>query len=235
MTPRAVRRRLTFKQRREQIIQAVLPLFGQRGRDGVTTKELAAVGGVSEALIFRHFPTKQDLFDALLAHQTQAERTVSRHPAVRKPAPASTQELVRLVCLFVHYVILINATKNREVMRLYYRSFTEDGVFARRFLDRANVRGVKRDFVAALEAARNSGDARLLPGDSLNYFWFAHHTISAACLVRLAQPPVISYTGDDHEAVHQLVRFVLRGVGLRESALRQHATTANFARWWQES
>lgn len=235
MSSRKPRKRMSAAERREQIIQAVLPLFGQRGRDGVTTKELAAVGGVSEALIFRHFPTKQHLFDALLFHQTQAEQTVSSHPAIREPAPSSTRELVRLVCLFVHYVIYINATKNREVMRLYYRSFTEDGAFARDFLDRANVRNVKRDFVACLEAARKSGDALPLPGETLNYFWYTHHAISAACLVRLASPPVVRYTGNDRAAVHELVRFVLRGIGLRERAIRQHATVANFTRWWQES
>ena len=232
-TTTPVRRRLTSEQRRAQIIEAVLPLFGQRGRDGVTTKELAAIGGVSEALIFRHFPTKQHLFDALLAHHTRA--TKAGHPAIREPAPPSTLELVRIVCLFVHYVVYTNATENREVMRLYYRSFTEDGSFARKFLELPNVRKVKLDFVAALESARAAGDALPLPVDPLNLFWFAQHTINAACLVRLPTPPVIRYTGEDKEAVHELVHYVLRGIGVKEKILRKHATAANFARWWRES
>ena len=232
MRPSKPRQRMSAVERREQIIQAVLPLFGQRGRDGVTTKELAAVGGVSEALIFRHFPTKQDLFDALLSHHTQAAK--AGHPALREAAPPSTRELVRIVCLFVHYVVYTNATKDREMMRLYYRSFTEDGAFARDFLKLPNVRKVQHDFVAALQAARHAGDALPVPTDPLNLFWFMQHTVNAACLVRLANPPVVRYDGADAETIPQLVNFVLRGIGLKEKSIRLHATARNFTTWWQD-
>lgn len=53
-------------ERREQIVQTAIELFSQRGFKGTTTKEIAKAVGVSEAIIFRHFATKDDLYAAIL-------------------------------------------------------------------------------------------------------------------------------------------------------------------------
>jgi len=53
-------------ERREQLIRVALNLFATKGFKGTTTKEIAAAAGVTEALIFRHFPTKEALYDAIL-------------------------------------------------------------------------------------------------------------------------------------------------------------------------
>ena len=53
---------MTGKQRREQLIDSAISLFGQHGFKGTTTKALARAAGVSEATIFRYFPTKADLY-----------------------------------------------------------------------------------------------------------------------------------------------------------------------------
>ena len=52
--------------RREQLIGVAVDLFSRKGFSGTTTKEIAAAAGVTEALIFRHFPTKDALYDAIL-------------------------------------------------------------------------------------------------------------------------------------------------------------------------
>ena len=52
--------------RREQILQTAVDLFSQRGFRGTTTKEIARVSGVSEAMVFRHFATKDALYGAIL-------------------------------------------------------------------------------------------------------------------------------------------------------------------------
>jgi AcrR family transcriptional regulator len=41
-------------------------LFSERGFRGTTTKEIAQAAGVSEAIIFRHFATKEDLYSAII-------------------------------------------------------------------------------------------------------------------------------------------------------------------------
>ena len=55
--------------RREQIMQAAKELFARQGFEGTTTRQIAERAGVNEAIIFRHFPTKEDLYWAILDHQ----------------------------------------------------------------------------------------------------------------------------------------------------------------------
>jgi TetR/AcrR family transcriptional regulator len=52
--------------RRTQLLQIALNVFSRKGFNGTTTKEIAAEAGVTEAVIFRHFPTKQALYQAVL-------------------------------------------------------------------------------------------------------------------------------------------------------------------------
>ena len=68
--PRPSPKRMTAKQRRAQIIEAAITLFGRHGFKGATTRALAEALGVSEATIFKHFPTKGDLYAAAFEHRT---------------------------------------------------------------------------------------------------------------------------------------------------------------------
>lgn len=52
--------------RRQQLLETALEVFSRRGFEGATTKEIAAAAQVTEAVIFRHFPTKQALYAAVL-------------------------------------------------------------------------------------------------------------------------------------------------------------------------
>ena len=58
--------RMPAAERRTQILHIALNVFSQKGFNGTTTKEIAAAAGVTEAIIFRHFPTKQALYQAVL-------------------------------------------------------------------------------------------------------------------------------------------------------------------------
>ena len=48
--------RLDSDERRQAIVEAAVPLFARKGFSGATTRELAEAAGVSEALLYRHFP-----------------------------------------------------------------------------------------------------------------------------------------------------------------------------------
>lgn len=51
------------------MIAAAAALFAAKGFNGTTTREIAKAAGVSEALVFKHFPTKQALYAAILAEK----------------------------------------------------------------------------------------------------------------------------------------------------------------------
>jgi TetR/AcrR family transcriptional regulator len=58
--------------RRRQLIETALDLFARKGFEGTTTKEIAAAAGVTEAVIFRHFPSKHALYMAVLDFKVQS-------------------------------------------------------------------------------------------------------------------------------------------------------------------
>ena len=66
--------RLPASDRRRQLIETALDFFARKGFEGTTTREIAAAAGVTEAIIFRHFPSKQALYTAVLDfHQEVGE------------------------------------------------------------------------------------------------------------------------------------------------------------------
>ena len=55
--------------RQAGLISAAASLFAAKGFKGTTTREIARAAGVSEALVFKYFPTKQALYAAILAEK----------------------------------------------------------------------------------------------------------------------------------------------------------------------
>ena len=62
--------RLSADQRRERILEAALGVFATKGLQGGRIKEIAALSGNSETLIYQHFPSKTALYEACLEHLT---------------------------------------------------------------------------------------------------------------------------------------------------------------------
>lgn len=61
--------RITSHERQASLIAAAASLFAAKGFNGTTTKEIAKAAGVSEALVFKYFPTKRALYAAILAEK----------------------------------------------------------------------------------------------------------------------------------------------------------------------
>jgi AcrR family transcriptional regulator len=57
---------MTGDARREQILATAVKLFSQHGFNGTTTKQIARASGVSEAMVFRHFASKDELYGAII-------------------------------------------------------------------------------------------------------------------------------------------------------------------------
>lgn len=58
--------RIPAAQRRQQILEVATGLFAQRGFHGTTTREIAEKVRVKEIIVFRLFPTKRDLYWAVI-------------------------------------------------------------------------------------------------------------------------------------------------------------------------
>jgi AcrR family transcriptional regulator len=58
--------RLTAEERRQSIVEAAKRLFAQHGFHGVSIDEIVKAVGVSPAILYRHFKSKEDLYNAVL-------------------------------------------------------------------------------------------------------------------------------------------------------------------------
>lgn len=59
--------RLSSPDRKKQILEVATELFARNGFDGVTTRQVADAAGITEAMVFRHFATKDDLYWEVLS------------------------------------------------------------------------------------------------------------------------------------------------------------------------
>src|SRR5437660_8817581 len=122
--------RLDSDERRQTIVDAAVPLFARKGFAGTTTRELAEAAGISEALLFRHFPSKQLLYREILQLGCEGD------PALEKLATLepSTATLVCMVRFMVRRFLLGDEGERAELdsrLRLVLHSFLEDGEYAR--------------------------------------------------------------------------------------------------------
>jgi AcrR family transcriptional regulator len=218
--------RLDSDDRRKAIVSAAVPLFARNGFAGTTTRELAAAAGVSEALLFRHFPSKQSLYREILALGCEGD------PALEKLAtlPASTETLAGIVRFMVRRFVLGSDCERREIdlkTRLMLHSYLEDGDYARE-LFAAIAPHVVPLFTASLEAAEAAGDIVVLPANRANRFWFAHHVAAQMALAFLPPQGVVPYEGDVDRLVDEASDFILRGIGMTEAAIAASHTVPPF-------
>src|ERR1700722_5038348 len=96
-------KKLSGKERRAAIVKAVRQVFAEKGFDGTTTRELAVAAGVSEALLFKHFPNKEALYSAMQLSCCN-ERDLEQCQRLEALEP-SASTLVLLVHFFVSRVL----------------------------------------------------------------------------------------------------------------------------------
>src|SRR5215208_8490986 len=94
--PQAAAGRMCADDRRRQIAEVAMRLFSERGFRGTTTKEIAQAAGVSEAIIFRHFATKEELYTAIIDYKGCGGEAASS-VAGRPEQPAVIDELRSVV------------------------------------------------------------------------------------------------------------------------------------------
>jgi TetR/AcrR family transcriptional regulator, transcriptional repressor of aconitase len=211
--------RMTGDLRRQLILAAAKRCFARHGFAGTTTKSVAAAASISEGLLFKHFPSKLALYAEILAEECEADPALHRLLGLQP----STGTLVVLIREMVrHFQGVTEAPDQQEAqrLRLMITSHLDDGEFARLIYDKIGDL-IGSVFIASLQRAIEAGDASRIGSEPLNLFWFAHHTVLMATLVRLPSVPCLAY-GDAAAGERQLCEFILRGIGLNETAVALH-------------
>src|SRR3954464_1808214 len=150
--------RLDSEERRKAIVNAAVPLFARNGFSGTTTREIAEAASISEALLFRHFPSKKLLYREILRLGCEGD------PALEKLATLqpSTGTLVCIARFMMRRFVLGDAAERAELdprLRLVLHSCLEDGDYARELFETVAERVVPL-FAASIEAAVTAAGAR---------------------------------------------------------------------------
>jgi AcrR family transcriptional regulator len=197
--------------RREQILQTAVNLFSQRGFKGTTTKEIAKAAGVSEAIIFRHFATKDELYGAIL-HSKSCQDGLHRFPWEGNEV---LQEAIRNRDDFaVFYNLALGALDNHQkdvdFMRLLFYSALEEHELADRFFGEfvSQVYGFIGEYVRERqhEGAMRDIEPRIVVRAFLGML--IHHSLNNILWDK--QRRLLDITNE--EAARNFAGIVLRGV-----------------------
>src|ERR1700761_5066356 len=102
--------RMTSDLRRQLILGAAKRCFARHGFAGTTTKSVAAAASISEALLFKHFPSKSALYAEILAEECEADPELA-HLLGQEP---STAALVELMQAMVRHFLQVSADPEEE-------------------------------------------------------------------------------------------------------------------------
>jgi AcrR family transcriptional regulator len=213
-------------ERRAAIIGAARRVFVEKGFDRTTTRELAEVAGLSEALLFKHFPSKEALYSAI--QQSCFDEEGSAAVDWVKTMEPSTLTLVFLVHHFVSHVF---RSEPDDAMysfhRLILRSLIDEGEFARTALRGGPALWVQK-VEECIEAADAAGDMANRPMNASLGGWFSHQLIAVTMMHLLPTSPIIDYGVPREELMEQIIQFCLRGMGLKEEAIQRCYKSGGF-------
>jgi len=125
--------RMAGEERRHQIVAVAMGLFSERGFRGTTTKEIAQAAGVSEAMVFRHFATKEELYAAILDHK--ACSSGGKFEPAEMVADAISRKDDRGVFEGLAFGALQHHQEDPEFQRLLLHSALEKHELAQMFFD----------------------------------------------------------------------------------------------------
>jgi AcrR family transcriptional regulator len=191
MSPRApARKRLTAEERRGAILDSALEVFAERGFLGSSIDDIARAAGISKALIYEHFDSKQDLYLALIGlHTGELFQRLAENAGA---GPPSAERLERGVDTFFRWV-----EERREAWRMLFREAADPDVAA--VLDRivAGVTALVAQLIAQDPAVHYAEDeqieeavemlAQLMVGavQSLGNWWADHQEVPREQLVEV--------------------------------------------------
>lgn len=120
--------RFSAEDRRQQILEVARGLFARKGYAGTTTREIALAAKVNEAIVFRHFPTKEELYWAVM--DSTCRTTGVRDRFRERVAQGGT---VRDILVDVARQTLERRAKDQTFTRLLFFSALENHELSHRF------------------------------------------------------------------------------------------------------
>jgi TetR/AcrR family transcriptional regulator, cholesterol catabolism regulator len=188
-----VRRREQAEWRREQLLDAALKVFAEKGTDGASVKDIAAAAGVTQGLLYHYFESKDALLETLLRERGFLQQLRNQLAAAAgRPAAVILPEIVR------EYRSVL--AENTDLVSLFFSASTN-----------RHVRAAMLEFVAEGQRLLTEYlDARVGAGELR-----AHNTRLFAQTL-LAAVATNQYMGGDTDP-EQIVDLFLNGATARSN------------------
>ena len=120
--------RIPAGERRQQILDLATELFARQGYQGTTTRQIAQQVHVNEAIIFRHFATKEELYWAVIENQIRIRAGRARLEA-RLTAGGSDHDVLTAIAeellgrdVTLSRLLLYTALENHELTHRFFRT-----------------------------------------------------------------------------------------------------------------
>lgn len=194
-------------ERRKQILEVAMRLFSKNGFAGTTTKKIAEAAGVSEAMVFKHFANKDELYSDILDHK-------ACNHGLENPFEEIAEELKAKDDFGVFYGMALNALKNhkedRDFIRLLLYSALEEHKLSRMFFE-SFVEGIYEFLSSYIRQRQKDGAFReIQPKIVVRSFvgMFIHHSLSNTIFDKEQKILKIS----DEEAAKEFATILLKGI-----------------------
>jgi len=192
-----------------KILAVAMELFARRGFKGTTTAEIARQAGVNEAIIFRHFPAKGDLYAAILSAKIENEST----RVIIEAAECDCLPVIDALKLVGERFFL--ACKNDPIfLRLYYFSALEGHELASSFYEKFASR-LNALVARLIERGIRDGVIREVDPEIAARCYIG--SLRSHLLVRELFPTFEEKT-DNQAILHGFTDIFLRGVGIESRA-----------------
>lgn len=212
------RKRISGTERRSLILAAARRVFSQYGYEGAKTLQIAREARVSEALVYRHFPSKLALYRAVMRQVFNEQDSNFQILGLQE---ASAAGLVRTLKNYFMTVVAEPEGDIQQRFRMMLASLSGDGNYASllyRRSQRLNTKAVSE----AHRAAREAGDMVGRPLSIPNTAMFVEHVGTMISAILALDPASRPYDSDGEDLAIDAVWFCCRGIGLTDDAIARY-------------
>jgi AcrR family transcriptional regulator len=206
--------RLPGPERRDTILKAAQRLFAEKGYHGVSIDEIAREVDVSPAILYRHFKSKQILYDTVLQ-----ELSAQRESYVQTVINSGTSFEDVLTGMTQVYIKSIE--ENPDLLRIELQSLLDRNPATGDFF-----KNRWKSFTDYIEFSLNERLPYATPNREITILTAGlmfQGMLREALLQKHLQPEDRLEDVSLHELSHELVRLFLRAVGIEKSHLSRKA------------
>jgi len=147
MNQDVIKRRLSTEERQSEIVRVAVHLAAEKGIDSVTTQDMADAMNVTQGAVFKHFPTKDDIWFAVISWIRGRLMTV-----LEKAASEASDPINAIERMFYAHIAFIS--KHPAIPRLLFTEMLHKKNSKLRDLIQEIISGYEGKVAGLLEAAK---------------------------------------------------------------------------------